>query len=70
MNASNVGKLFVAFLRSESMNESTTARDPISVRHVGEAFPVQLICEDMHQFTVEQIRMFANNMRKSLVYFS
>lgn len=48
MYARNVGKLSVAFLRFEYMNESIAARDPINVRHVGEAFRVQLICEDMH----------------------
>lgn len=65
MCASSVGKLFGASLRFEYMNESTAAKDPISVRRVVEAFPVQLICEDMHQFMAEQIKMFINNLRKS-----
>lgn len=65
MYASSVGKLFGASLRFECMSESTAARDPIGVRRVVEAFPVQLICEDTHQFMAEQIKMLVNSTRKS-----
>lgn len=65
MCASSVGKLSGASLRFEYMNESTAARDPISVRRVVGAFPVQLICGDTHQFMAEPIKILVNNPRKS-----